>query len=69
VEYGLYATDPLSKREPLTLSRLNKLHFWAGGNEVFNRVLRLLRVPNLDMLDVRVMDAQDSESLLRCEAP
>ncbi|KAJ7833932.1 hypothetical protein B0H14DRAFT_2591140 [Mycena olivaceomarginata] len=56
----------VGRREPLTLSRLNKLHFLAGGNEVFHRLLRLLRAPNLDMLDIRVMDTRDCESLLGC---
>ncbi|KAJ7850412.1 hypothetical protein B0H14DRAFT_2582013 [Mycena olivaceomarginata] len=58
--------DPLSKWEPLILSRLNKLHFLVGGNEAFNRLLELLRVLSLDMLDVRVIDARDCRSLLGC---
>ncbi|KAJ7771893.1 hypothetical protein B0H14DRAFT_2632363 [Mycena olivaceomarginata] len=48
--------------EALSLGKLGR----TGGNEAFNRLLELLRVPSLDMLDVRVMDARDCRSLLGC---
>ncbi|KAJ7802561.1 hypothetical protein B0H14DRAFT_2614201 [Mycena olivaceomarginata] len=59
-------TDPLSDREPLHLNRLNKIHFYAGGDKVFEQLLRLMRAPSLNRLDVRVMDEKDCCSLLRC---
>ncbi|KAJ7304788.1 hypothetical protein DFH08DRAFT_825350 [Mycena albidolilacea] len=59
-------TDPLSDREPLQLNRLNKIHFYAGGNKAFEQLLRLIRAPSLNRLDVRVMDEKDCCSLLRC---
>lgn len=65
-DYDLYSTDALSEKEPLILSRLNKLHFFAGGNKAFDRLLSLLQAPTLDKLDVRLMDERDCSSLLGC---
>jgi hypothetical protein len=56
----------LSEREPLHLKRWNKIHFYAGGNEAFEQLLQLMRAPELNRLDVRVMDEKDCCSLLRC---
>ncbi|KAJ7801006.1 hypothetical protein B0H14DRAFT_2615696 [Mycena olivaceomarginata] len=62
----LNRSDPLSDREPLHLNRLHKIHFYAGGNKAFEQLLRLMRAPSLNRLDVRVMDEKDCCSLLRC---
>jgi hypothetical protein len=64
--YDLPSTDPLAERKPLILRRLNKLHFFAGGNKVFDQLLSLLQAPTLDILDVRLMDERDWSSLLGC---
>jgi hypothetical protein len=45
---------------------LIKIHFYAGGNKVFKQLVRLMQAPDLNRLDIRVMDEKDCCSLLRC---
>ncbi|KAJ7789651.1 hypothetical protein B0H14DRAFT_2627007 [Mycena olivaceomarginata] len=59
-------TDPLSEREPLHLNRLIRLHFFAGGNQAFEQLLRLMQALALNRLDIRVMDERDCCSLISC---
>ncbi|KAJ7333928.1 hypothetical protein DFH08DRAFT_813998 [Mycena albidolilacea] len=57
----------IERRGPLNPDRLLKLHFSPGGNDAFEQLLQLMRAPELNRLDIRLMCEPDCTALLKCE--